>query len=85
MQRRVGQRFKDERRDELGRVFGHQHMDVRPALGQRMGDVRHFIGSDPAGNAQHNRLPCKSFGILNSLLYTCYYTKADGNRARGRI
>ena len=50
----VGEGLKDQRRDELGGVSGHEHMDIRPALGQRMGHIGHLVSRDAAGDAQHD-------------------------------
>ena len=50
----VGQRLKHQRRDELGGVFGHQHMHVGAQLDQRVRHVGHLVGGNAAGDAQHN-------------------------------
>ena len=52
----VGQRLKHQRRDELGGVFGHQHMHVGPHLDQRMGHIGHFVCGDAPGNPDDDRL-----------------------------
>ena len=48
----AGQRFKYQRRDELGGIFGHQDMNIGPQLDQRMRHIRHFIGRNAPGDAE---------------------------------
>ena len=48
----AGQRFKDERGDEMGGVLGHNDLHVRPQLFECAGHICHFIGGNAAGNAQ---------------------------------
>ena len=48
----AGQRFKDERGDEMGGVLGHNDLHVRPQLFECAGHICHFIGGNTAGNAQ---------------------------------
>ena len=48
----VGQRFKHQRCDELGGVAGHQHMNIRAGLCQRVGHIGHLVGRNPSGDAK---------------------------------
>ena len=72
----VCQRFKNQRGDELGGVFRHQHMHIRPHFYQRMGHVWHFVGRNAAGDAQHNGFS----GQVHSFHLVFHYT--DSARPR---
>ena len=57
----VGQGLKGQGRDELGRVFRHDDVDVRPCLAESAGDAGHLIGRDAAGDPQQHALSGELF------------------------
>ena len=57
----VRQGLKGQGGDELGGVFRHDDVDLRPRLAETAGDAGHLIGGDAAGDAQEHTLSGELF------------------------
>ncbi|MPM76691.1 hypothetical protein SDC9_123690 [bioreactor metagenome] len=51
-----GQRLESSRRHEMGRPFGHRHLDLGPLLAQQANQFGCLVGGNSAGYAKDDAL-----------------------------